>query len=212
MNQSKEYPDWFLWMWEKGPLVFVGGGVLLFAVIIGAALYLDNRLDQFEDRLQYVPPRSYQPPDLDDYALGDVDIDKLPVRQLVYVPVYSHVYYQGGAPYSLETTLSIRNTDPAQAIYVESVEYFDTSGTLVKTHLDQTIRLAPLQTIEFLVERRDSSGGSGANFLVEWLGERQVNKPLVEAVMVGTAGTQGIGFGRSGIEIAESNSGMVVDQ
>lgn len=202
MNQNKTYPDWFLWMWEKGALLFFGGGVLLLAVVTCVALYLDHRLEQVEERLQFVPPRSYQAPDLDDYAVGDFDVDSLPVGQLVYVPVYSHVYYQGGAPYLLETTLSIRNIDPDHDVYLKSVEYFDTAGTLVKTHLDQTIRLGPLQTIEFLVERRDSSGGSGANFLVEWLSERQVNKPLVEAVMVGIAGTQGISFARVGMEIS----------
>ena len=212
MDQRTEYPEWFVWMWEKGPLLFLGGGLLLAASVIGIALSLDSRLGQFEDQLQYVPPRSYEPPDLANYVLGDVDIEKLPVTQLVYVPVYSHVYYQGGSPYSLETTLSIRNADPAQAIFVKSVEYFDTSGKLVKTHLDQTIRLAPLQTIEFLVERRDSSGGSGANFLVEWMGERQTNRPLVEAVMVGTAGNQAICFERTGIEISRSNGGIDADQ
>ena len=134
--------------------------------------------------------------------MGNVVLDELPVRQLVYVPVYSHVYYQGGSPYSLETTLSIRNTDFDEAVYLKSVKYFDTSGKLVKTHLDRAIKLAPLQTIEFLVERQDSSGGSGANFLVEWWAERQVDKPVIEAVMVGTVGTQGICFGRTGIEIS----------
>ena len=43
------------------------------------------------------------------------------------------------------------------------------------------------------------------HFNLEWLGERQVNKPLVEAVMVGTAGTQGICFGRIGIEMSGTN-------
>jgi hypothetical protein len=206
MNQNETYPDWFLWMWEKGPFLFFGGGLVVAVVFAAVALYLDDRLDQIEDRIRYVPPASYQPPNLDDYKAGDFDVDTLPVRQLVYVPVYSHVYYQGGAPYSLETTLSIRNIDPDEAVYLKSVEYFDTSGKLVKTHLEQTIRLGPLQTIEFLVERRDSSGGSGANFLVEWLGERQIDKPLVEAVMVGTAGTQGICFARMGIEISGTNA------
>ncbi|MGI9455456.1 MAG: DUF3124 domain-containing protein [Aeoliella sp.] len=167
---------------------------------------------QIKDQLQYVPPRSYQSPDIEDYAVGDFDVNTLPVRQLVYVPVYSHVYYQGGVPYSLETTLSIRNIDLDQAVYLASVEYFDTSGKLVKTHLDQTIRLGPLQTIEFLVERRDSSGGSGANFLVEWLGERQADKPVVEAVMVGTSGTQAICFGRMGIEVSGTNSAAAAEQ
>ena len=207
MNQNKDYPDWFLWMYEKGSFLFILGGVVLLLGIVCSAWYLDYRLDQVEGRLQHVPPRSYQVPNLEDYSLGDIDVDQLPVRQLVYVPVYSHVYYQGGAPYSLETTLSIRNIDPDQPVYLNSVEYFDTDGKLVKTHLDQAISLGPLQTIEFLVERRDSTGGSGANFIVEWRGESEIEKPLVEAVMVGTAGTQGISFVRSGIEMSGSDGG-----
>jgi hypothetical protein len=206
MNQNKDYPDWFLWLYEKGPFLFIFGGAILLAGIVGFAWYLDYRLDQVEGRMNYVPPSSYQPPNLDDYALGNLDVTELPVRQLVYVPVYSHVYYEGGAPYSLETTLSIRNIDPDQTIYIATVQYFDTDGKLVKTHLDQTIRLGPLQTIEFLVERRDSTGGSGANFLVEWLGERASARPLVETVMAGTVGAHGISFGRTGIEIPEKNA------
>ena len=205
MNQNKEYPDWFFWMYEKGPVLFILGGVFLLLGIVGIAWYLDHRLDQVEERIQYVPPSSYQLPNLEDYPVGDFDVDTLPVRQLIYVPVYSHVYYQGGAAYLLETTLSIRNVDPDEAVYLKSVKYFDTTGKMIKAHLDQTIRLGPLQTIEFLVERRDSSGGSGANFLVEWLGTRETDKPLVEAVMVGTSGTQGISFGRVGIEVSSSN-------
>ena len=204
MNSKNSYSDWALWAWEHGIALFVIGVLVFLAVVAGISLHVDHRLGRVEDRLGRVPPRSYQAPNLDDYAAGDVDTDQLPRRQLVYIPVYSHVYYQGGAPYLLETTLSIRNTDPRGAIFLRSVEYFDTSGNLVKSHLDRAIRLAPLQTIEFLVERHDVTGGSGANFLVEWLGEDQVEKPLIEAVMVGTAGTQGICFSRSGVEISSS--------
>ena len=202
MDKSEKYPSWFLKIWEKGPFLFLGGGLLVAAVIVGVAIYLEIRIDQIEERLQYVPPRSYSSPDLDDYAVEDFDVESLPVRQLVYVPVYSHVYYNGGSAYSLETTLSIRNVDPDETVYLKSVEYFGTSGKLVRSYLDETIKLEPLQTIDFLVERRDSSGGSGANFLVEWRGERSTDKPLVEAVMVGTGGTQGICFARMGIEVS----------
>lgn len=207
MDQGKTYPNWFLWVWEKGPFLFFGGGFVMISVVVGVGLYLNQRFDQIENRLHFVAPQSYQAPVLDDYDAGDVVIEELPVRKKVYVPVYSHVYYQGGSPFPLETTLSIRNTDPGHAVYLKSVEYFETSGKLVKTHLDRTIRLAPLQTIEFLVERRDSSGGSGANFIVEWRSDRQVNQPLVEAVMVGTVGAQAICFARPGINISESSAG-----
>ena len=101
----------------------------------------------------------------------------------------------------------------AKQITVESNDPRQPRATLlVKAHLDRTIKLAPLQTIEFLVERGDSSGGSGANFLVEWLGEQQTDKPLIEAVMVGAAGTQGICFGRMGIEISGASGERGAEQ
>ena len=151
--------------------------------------------------MRFVPPSSYQAPDLAQYAFEDVSIDELPVQKLVYVPVYSHVYYEGGAPYSLETTLSVRNSDKETAVFLSSVDYFDTRGKLVKKYLEQPIRLNPLQTIEFLVKRQDSTGGSGANFLVHWMADEKSNRPVIEAVMVGTAGTQGISFVRPGVEL-----------
>jgi len=61
------------------------------------------------------------------------------------------------------------------------------------------LRLAPLATTEFFVPEQDSSGGSGANFIVEWVAEKkQVNTPIIEAVMISTSGQQGISFVRSG--------------
>ncbi len=201
MEQEKDYPGWFVWMWERGAVVFFGVFLAIFACIAGVAFYLDHRLGEVEERISFVPPRSYQPPSVDEQSVGDVDVATLPLQQLVYVPVYSHVYFQGGSPYSLEVTLSVRNTDTEDALYVKTVDYYDTSGKRVKSYLEQPIRLAPLQTIEFLVERRDSSGGSGANFLVDWCGDNELNKPLIEAVMVGTGGTQGICFSRGGVDI-----------
>ena len=202
MKPKDDVPNWFLWMWEKGPYLFFGAGGLIAVTGIIAAVYLDGRLDKIENRLVYAPPRSYQPPNLENYQTKNVAPDELPIRQHVYVPVYSHVYYGGGSPCLLETTLSVRNIDLDQSVYLKSVEYFDTQGELVKTYLDQLIRLAPLQTIEFLIERRDSSGGSGANFMVQWMSKTGVDKPLVEAVMVGTAGTQGVSFRERGVEVS----------
>lgn len=80
--------------------------------------------------------------------------------------------------------------------------YYDTQGKLARSFLDKLIKLAPLQTIQFLVERHDSTGGSGANFLVAWSSDMEVDKPLIETVMVGSAGTQGISFSRSGVEVS----------
>ena len=79
-----------------------------------------------------------------------------------------------------------------------SVQYFDTKGTLVKTYLSGSVVLAPLETAEFLVEKADYSGGSGANFMVEWRGQEDVTVPHIEAVMVGFDGQRTVSFARSG--------------
>ena len=187
-----------------GPSLVILLGIVPFLLLLGLVGYqLDNRLERIEDQIDSTPPTSYRPPNLEDYQVDDISIENLSEGQLVYVPAYSHIYYQGGSPYLLETTLSIRNVDCDSSLYLKSVQYFDTSGKPLKTFVDQLIRLAPLETIEFLVERRDSSGGSGANFLVEWMSIGEIDKPQLETVMVGTAGTQGICFSRTGIEIAQ---------
>tara|TARA_R110002111_G_scaffold191869_1_gene258128 strand:- start:19238 stop:19873 length:636 start_codon:yes stop_codon:yes gene_type:complete len=201
MQQKNEYPDWFLWLYEKWVGLFLVLGVFTL-IVAGGAVYLDSRIATIEDRLDFVPPSSYVSPDLKNYSAGNMALDKLPIRQFVYVPSYSHIYYHGGAPFLLETTLSIRNIDLDQSVYLKSIEYYDTEGKRVKSFLDQTIKLAPLQTIEFLIREQDSSGGSGANFLVEWLAESEIDRPLLESVMVGTSGSRGISFVGTGVEIS----------
>ena len=203
MAKNDEIPNWFLWLLEHfGSAILVV--VSLIAVAFGGAYYIDSRLDGIESQLAYTPPRSYVPPNLDDYDAGEKKVEELTNWHLVYVPVYSHIYYQGGRPYPLETTLSIRNVDPAVPIYLESVQYYDTSGKLAKTDVDRLIKLDALDTLEFLVEQRNSIGGSGANFLVRWLSDSDVNPPMIETVMVGTSASQGFSFARSGVEITEN--------
>jgi hypothetical protein len=198
MSDDEKYPEWFLWFTEHGVRLLI-----LLAIAFMAFVYTrsrtntEERLHAIEDTVQYDPPRSYTPPDLDTYAAADVSVRSLPVHQAVYVPVYSHIYYDGGRPYLLEATLSIRNVDPKRPVYVSAVEYYDTQGKLSKKQVDRLIKLDPLQTIEFLVERHDVTGGSGANFIVEWhAGAKDTHAPLIEAVMVGRSGTNAISFVR----------------
>jgi hypothetical protein len=149
--------------------------------------------------VQYEPPRSYTAPNLDEYAANDVSAESLPVHRIVYVPIYSHIYYDGGRPYLLEAMLSVRNTDMTAPLYLSTVHYYDTNGKLSKKYVDQLIRLEPLQTIEFLVERHDITGGSGANFILEWHAtDAGVQAPFIEAIMVGRSGTNAISFVSSG--------------
>ncbi|MEW6386329.1 MAG: DUF3124 domain-containing protein [Thermodesulfobacteriota bacterium] len=115
--------------------------------------------------------------------------------QLVYVPVYSHVYYGDYERKILLTgILSIRNTDPAQAITIVKADYYDSDGKLIKNYLTKPLTLKPMASTRFVVKESETHGGSGANFLVQWQAGTEVNEPILEGVMIGTAGQQGISF------------------
>ncbi len=123
------------------------------------------------------------------------DLPGLSAGQTLYVPAYSHIY-AGNKELAvlLTVTLSIRNTDPQHRITVTTVDYYGSKGEVLKKHVQQAIELEPLATTRFVLPQRDESGGSGANFLVEWKADRPVNPPLVETVMIGAEGQQGISF------------------
>jgi hypothetical protein len=196
MPNEQQRRDWLLWLTHNGVRILMLGALAFVAIIyVRSRVETDERLDAIEDRVRYEPPRAYAPPNLDSYAAPNVALTSLPIHKANYVPVYSHIYHDGGRPYLLETTLSIRNVDPSHPIYVSKVDYYDTEGKLAKKYIDRLIELSPLQTIEFLVERRDSTGGSGANFIVEWYAVTdKAHAPLIEAVMVGRSGTNAIAF------------------
>ncbi len=124
----------------------------------------------------------------------DLSAQKKTVGQTLYVPVYSHIYSEGGRPLLLETTVSIRNIDPSHAITLVSLEYYGTDGKLIREFLRNPVLLGSLATAEYLVEKREISGGSGANFVLEWHAEDRAIPPLVEAVMVGNEQQRSLAF------------------
>lgn len=124
-----------------------------------------------------------------------------PVRA-VYVPAYSHIYHGSeGEAYQLTTTLSVRNTDPDRSITLRSVRYHDTRGELARRFLDGPRRLGPLGTVGYVIEEADTTGGSGANFIVEWSSEQPVSPPVIEAVMISTRSGRGVSFTSRGVPI-----------
>ena len=115
--------------------------------------------------------------------------------ETVYVPAYSHIYHGNKeTPLLLSVTLSIRNVDPDNSITVFVVDYYETQGTLLKNYITEPVILGPLGSERFVVPQKDSSGGSGANFIVEWKSEKPTNPPIIETVMIGTQSQLGISF------------------
>jgi len=127
---------------------------------------------------------------------------KLSKGQLVYVPAYSHIYSgDREKPFLLTVTLSIRNIDPIHQIRLTVVDYYETQGKLLKKKLDKPLTLNPLESLRYVIPESDKSGGSGANFIIEWHSDRPVNQPIIESVMIGARSGQGISFTSRGQEI-----------
>ena len=163
-------------------------------VAIGLILllgFIANRLIEIEETIAFRPPQPsgalVLPPDL--VAKG----------RAVYVPAYAHIYRHGGEAMQLENTLSVRNTDPQNPLRIDQVRYVDTDGKPIRELADQPIVLGPLQTASYLVEKGDRSGGSGANFIVEWSAQKEINPPIIEAIMIGV---DGVSFTSRGVPIA----------
>lgn len=129
--------------------------------------------------------------------------DTVKATNNVYVPVYSHVYSKGGKPVLLESTLSFRNTSAENSIILNSVNYYASNGQKIKEYLSSMVQIAPLATVEFLVEEMNIEGGSGANFIVKWSAEGAVSEPVIEAVMVSADSNQSFAFKSRGVNISK---------
>jgi len=122
-------------------------------------------------------------------------ITELSKGQTIYVPAYSHIYSGNREkPFLLTVTVSIRNIDPKHSIEVTAVDYYETQGNLLKKFLNTPVSLKQLESIRYVIPQKDKTGGSGANFIVEWRSNHFVNPPIVEAVMIGTQSSQGVSF------------------
>jgi hypothetical protein len=136
------------------------------------------------------------------------DLD-IATGQIIYVPAYSEIYYASDRTLSLAITLSVHNTDLNHPIVLTSVRYYNAQGQLIREFLSQPKQLESLVATDFFIEQHDTSGGVGANFIVEWVAEQPVYEPVVEAVMIGTISSQGISFVSPGRVITQTGSAGV---
>ena len=180
------------WITNKTFLAFFGALFALIFITLMIVINVATQVEDIDEKLKYIPPQT---------IAAEMPPKAVVADQRVYVPVYSHIYAKGGKPFLLEATLSVRNTDPNEDITIASARYYDTNGNLIKDYLEKPMRLKPLATAEFLVAQKEIEGGSGANFIVEWVSDTKVNQPVIEAVMIGIEGQTSISFVRTGIAI-----------
>lgn len=124
--------------------------------------------------------------------------------QLIYLPIYSYIYHSNQKRvHNLGITVTIHNTDLENYLIIKSLKYYDTKGNLIEDFLTSPLSLKPLASTNLYIEDNDTRGGIGANFLIEWVADKSIFDPIVEAVMVSTASTQGISFTTQGRVIKE---------
>jgi hypothetical protein len=122
-------------------------------------------------------------------ATSAIAADELTAGQTLYLPVYSKIWHgdrviEGKYPIDrlVSALISIRNTSLKTPIKVTSARYYSTEGKLLKEYLPKPAVIGAMGTLELFVERKESEGGSGANFIIQWEAAAPTNPPLVEAV------------------------------
>jgi hypothetical protein len=119
-----------------------------------------------------------------------------------YLSVYSQIYSQTEhRTHGLTATVSMRNINKTDTIYINKAEYFNTKGHSIRTYFDKTIFIAPLETVEIVIDERDQDGGTGANFLFDWAIKPHSNEPFFEGIMISTSGQQGLSFTTEGKKV-----------
>ncbi len=128
--------------------------------------------------------------------------DSTLVHGATYLSVYSHIYSETEhRTHSRTATVSIRNMNRSDTVFIDKAEYFNTKGELLRTYFKKPIFIVPMETVEIIIDADDEEGGSGANFLFEWTTEQHANAPYFECVMISTSGQQGLSFSTKGQRI-----------
>ena len=97
--------------------------------------------------------------------------------------------------------LSIHNIDPGSSITILKADYYDSNGKFIESYIKTPISLKPFTHTFIYLKEYDKRGGPGANFIVKWRASKNVNQPIVEALMYGSRA--GLSFTSSGQIITE---------
>ncbi|MEM1121867.1 MAG: DUF3124 domain-containing protein [Bacteroidota bacterium] len=131
-----------------------------------------------------------------------IDTGAINFQDEIYVPIYSDIYIEKSNQKALlAATLSIRNTSYRDTLFISKIDYFNTEGDLVRSYLEGAIRLPPMGTVNYVIERDDDTGGAGANFMVGLSAKNKDIKPIIQAIMIGHVGNIGFSFATDGYSV-----------
>lgn len=197
MPNDERIPDWAIGLLRRPWLVFLLAALAVVGIPSLVVLYLDHRNEvRHRETL-----RADRPAGEPTGATPGTRPRVVLRGARVYVSIYSHVFVGEGERLPLAGTLSIRNTDDDHPLTITAVDYYDTRGDHVRNFLEEPLELRAHGSHDFLIAESDETGGAGANFVVEWVADKPVVAPVIEAVMVGRDRNGITTFARSGVVV-----------
>lgn len=74
---------------------------------------------------------------------------------------------------------------------------------MIHKYIEKNLELKPLETYNLGIKETDTREGLGANFIVKLYSYSKANNHVIETIMIGTKGQQGISFTTRGATICE---------
>lgn len=171
------------------------GALLAFAMIISLAL-LTEELYELDEHLQ---AQLSAGTDSEEAAALPGELAAEGVA--VYVPAYSQMLSSSGQALALETLVSIRNTDPEASLKINAAKAFDRTGRQVASLLNSPQALGQMQSLQLPAQTSSDQKGSQNNeidsFVLEWSADGTINRPLIEALVIGEGGISFISRGKT---------------
>lgn len=119
-----------------------------------------------------------------------------------YLSVYSQIYSGSQERLvDLTATISMRNPNAKDTLFIESIDYYNTKGDRIRSYLSYPVFILPMETVEIIIQHNDNEGGTGANIIFDWEKAATVADPVFEAVMISTYGQIGLSFVTQGIPL-----------
>ena len=112
-----------------------------------------------------------------------------------YLSVYSSIYSNTESEkLLLGSTISLRNPNEKDTVYITRAEYFNTEGRSLRNYVKKTVFILPMETLEIVIRKLDKEGGTGANFIFDWAMQSNSREPIFEGVMISASGNRGLSF------------------
>ena len=132
---------------------------------------------------------------------------ELSTGSTIFVPAYRGFYQVYGTSrdsYALTSTFFLFNIDPMQTIEILFIDFYDSSGKLLKHLIDAPLLVKPRHSTEITMQPRTQPEEGCASYLtIRWKSNQPTDTPIAEVLMVGQVMNRGVSFSTRGCVVKE---------